>query len=377
MNYIVPSEIRKSIIGELVDLNSPTLIITPSSISENLTSFPFKVLTPKNLTQFKEDAKNFKIVILDPEFFYPFSPIFRSSIRGVFDFIKSSTFKEVITVSCSLPVKTIRKFLREVKGSTKSVRVITDFNFGIDVRYCDSKLDILEYYLGKYDDLLIVCRDLDQANFIYNFVTQSGKKSFFMKYTDFDLRKVLLTKYKSCGGIFVIPFEFKVFLKDLEFENVIYVRLPKSIQEFIFDTIYITSKGYTFLISDKDEEIFLKRIKRSLFYRDYYLDFLNFLGFKGDRKFYLENYFHSRISLKSVKYCEDDVCKYLSGRYIKYEEAVDMLIGKGDMYLSRGFGIFRGVDKSEVRSKINLLISNGHLGLKYFYVDGSIIKKLY
>ena len=383
MYVVYPSEKRKFIIGEFVNLNSPTLILTHKVVSDFLTSSPLKIVSYLNIDKIKCNFSEYNCIVLDPEFFYPVSPLFNPKYSKIYEFLKRVRFKDVKVFSCSLTRNSLVKFLKEIGCKSRNGEVKFDLNVGINVYFGDNKVDNLKERVTS--NSLIVCKDFKDSVSVKEFLERNFKNVFLLDTNNFDVRKVLINKFRSSKGILIVPKKLKKFVRDVNFYSVNYLSIPKSIQEFLHDVVFFSSREYNFFVSLKDEMSVSKRIIKKPYLKEEYLSFLNFLGFRGNRLDYLISYLNSSVlrydSLETDSFEltseEKVIFNFLHDRYFEYDECLNLLMGVGGKFFYGGYGILRGVPKSYVCDFVNGIVNKGKLGFRYFFVDGGIVKKVY
>ncbi|MFN4245572.1 MAG: hypothetical protein ACK4F9_05420 [Brevinematia bacterium] len=388
MHFIYPSEKRKFIIGEFIKLDSPTIIITTKTISDSFTSSPLKIISHKNLHYLNTNTDKYNCIILDPEFFYPISPLFNKKYLKIYEFIKNANFKNINVFSCSLPYNTLKTFLKEIGYQNKNIKVIFELSKNINVYFCNNKIETLLSKLDIDDRELIICKNAEEANTLKEYLNRHNKHTknvLILDRNDFDIRKTIIGRLKANKGILIIPRNLKNLIRNINFSSVSYLSIPNSIQKFIHDIVSLSSYRYNLFVSSKDEIIFLKRIKKKPNLKEEYISTLNFLGFRGDKTRYLERYLSShkqqynltKTGLSMLDKKEKIIFSSLVNRYFRYEDCVDLLMGINNKILYRCFGIMRGHTRDYISQTINNLVNNGKLGFKYFLSNGNIVKKVY
>lgn len=413
MNLICPSEKRKFLIREFIDLNLPSLLITSSALSNVLTCSPFKIITPSNLhllqkelnptpknpnqTTIKEKIINliskliqsenptsYTCLILDPEFFYPLSPLFKKRYQKVYSFLKKTKFKNVLAISNSLPKNTFKKFLKSINSKTREVNVIDEINVRVNVLIGNNKIEKLLETLKENSRTLIICKGEKEAIFLEKLLKENNKNVFTLTKNEPDVKKAIVTKLIAEKGILILPKNLKPIAKTTSFSDVIYIKLPTSIEEFLHDSVNITSEKYTLILSQKDEEKTLKRILKKKKLKTTYLSFLNFCGFGGEKTEYIRSYLSSTKTLpkntckpETLSKEELIVWETLKGKYFDYETSINLLIGTNEKILYKGFGALRGKPKEHVEKLINTLVEKGFLNLKYFFSSNKLTKKVH
>ncbi|MEN2998814.1 MAG: hypothetical protein ABDH28_07270 [Brevinematia bacterium] len=411
MHLICPSEKRKLLIGEIININSPTLILTTNSISDFLTSSPLKIITPSNLDLLiktlnlkpeilnpnqkpLEKLKNFfqkpyvdcDYILLDPELIFPSSPLFKEKYKNLYFFLRNTKPKRLITISGSLPLKTLLKLLKSIGCKEKKVLVKPELNFKIQTVFTNNKLDTLANLIKNTNRTLIICKNLTHTLFLESILKDITRNIFALKSRNTIQKRITISKFLTKEGILVAPKNFISLLKGVDFSKVIYLSCPYSIEEFIYNHINLASKKYTLIISTKDEKTLASKIKRKKHLKKEYLSFLNFLGSKEDKIEYLKTYLLStenphlgrkKNNLDELKEEEKELYKTLRESYYQYENAIDLLLGLGENFLRRGFGKLKGKPRQDVEKIIHSLVNKHLLGIIYFCADGEIIKKIY
>lgn len=387
MNLIFPSEKRKIMIGEMVKLDSPTLIVNPSLNQEIINSSPLKIIGYKSFKLFKDNTRDYEVFIIDPELLYPLSPLYREKYRELYEFIRRSKFKKISVVSGCMNKKNLKKFLKSLKSySSLKIEVRENYGYKISVFFTSKKLEFITRDLAgnlQTRRTLILSKDIYQSLLIKNYLKDVS--CLVLKDVDFDARRAVLSKFKVEESFLVVPYKFRFLVKNMNFSNVVYIRVPRTLSEFIHDTLSITSDNYTIVVSHKDEGVLVRRLDRYPRLREEYLEWLNFLGFKGDKREYLSCYLMSKRP-KYLKYNKNNVevldekeriiCGSFQGRYVEFEEGIKSLIGVNDRFLWRHFGSLRGLEKDKVVDIVNELVNRGFLGFRYFY-NGKVVKKIY
>lgn len=381
MNVIYPSEKRKFIVGEIVDINSPFILVTPYYPSDHLTNFPFKIISRQNVDMFKEDTKPYGCIVLDPELLYPKSSLFRNKYIALYEFLKRNKFREISVISSSFSKKTMSSFLRDIGSKNLEVKIFPEFSFEVSVIFTEDKLKELEA-IDFEDRNLIICKTEYHSLFLYElFRKKFGKGVFVLRVNDFDYRKRVISDFIASGRVLIVPRKYRWFLRKVEFDRIVFLSLPKSIEEFLYFSSVFSSEKYLFLVSSSEEYKVSGRILKDRLLLNSYVEFLNFLGFKGDKISYLKGYLGSVKILEKnseVDVSEDYrvIYNFFSNKYFEFEKGIEVLIGVNDWYLFFEYGKMRGVDRNYVRSLTNNLVSRGILGYKYFFCD-KIIKKVY
>lgn len=373
-------------LGEVVKLDSPTLIVNPRLNQEFINLSPLKIIGYKSFKFFKGDTRDHEVFIIDPEFIYPLSPLYREKYRELYEFVRGSEFKKVSVVSGCMNRKNLRKFLKSLKSySSLKVEVRENYEYKISVFFTSKKLEFITRDLGNLQTrrTLIISKDITQSLLIKNSLKDIS--CLVLKDIDFYTRRVVLSKFKVEGGFLVVPYKFRFLVRNVNFNNVVYIRIPKILSEFIHDTLNIPSDNYTIIVSHKDEGILARRLDKYPRLREEYLEWLNFLGFKGDKREYLSCYLMSK-RLKYLKHNKNNtevldrneriICSSFQGKYVEFEEGVKSLMGVNDRFLWEHFGSLRGLEKDKVVSSVNELVNRGLLGFRYFY-NGKVVKKIY
>lgn len=387
MNIIFPSEKRKFLIGEIINLDSPTLIITHKSLSDIISSSPVKVITPSSLPLlYDKNFENFRCIILDPEFFYPLSPLFNNKYTPIYEFLKKNRFKDIITISASMPTKKLKNFLKDIGNKNQKIKVEPLPKFKANVIFTNNKVKSIlkEINTTKDNKTIVVCKKLEHIYYLKLFLESSGINCFFIDNPEFDIRKSVLSKFKTKGGILIIPKKYKGFTRNVSTDKIYYLGIPYSIPEFIYDTTYIPSKEFIFFVSPKDESVLLSKMKKKKHLKDEFLKFLNFLGYKGNKTKYIQSYLLSRkisnikhTSLEKISFEKLRISNSFRDKYLSHTEVIEILLGVGNYFLYKEFGYLRGKDRTKVEDVINELVNVGELGFKYFLSDGTLIKKVY
>lgn len=382
MNVIYPSEKRKLVIGEIINIDSPFLLVYPYYSSDHLTNFPFKIISCRNVERFKEDSSHYECVIIDPELLYPKSPLFREKYKILYDFLKKTKFRNVSVVSASLPRRVLLSFLREIGSKDRSICIFPEFSFGVKSIFCEDKVKELERLdLGIKN--LIICKNKSHGLFLYELLKDRfGKRVFVLRSDDFDHRRKITIDFIANGGVLIVPRRYRWFFRKVEFDKVIFLNLPKSIEEFLYFSSVFSVKEYVFLVSSSDEYKVSKKFSRDGLFLSKYIEFLNFLGSKGNKIEYLEGYLCSKRIRGECRRVESDgdervLCNFFSNRYFEFERGVDVIIGVGEWYMFFEYGAMRGKSRDYVKEIVNNLVSRGILGYRYFYSDGRITKKVY
>lgn len=386
MNLIFPSEKRKLILGEVVKLDSPTLIINPRLNQEIINSSPLKVVGYKSFKLFKDDPRNYEVFIIDPELLYPLSTLYKQKYAELYEFIRESKFKKVSIVSGCMSKRSLKKFLKSLKSYySPKIEVIQNYDYTVSVLFTDKKLGLTTSILSSQQTgrTLIISKDIPQSLVVKN--SLKNISCLVLKDIDFDIRRIILSRFKVEGGFLIIPYRFRFLVRNVSFSNVIYLRIPRTLPEFIYDTLNISSNSYTILVSSKDEGVLVKKIDKYPKFRKEYLEWLNFLGFKGDRREYLSYYLMSRKpkylkpnknNMRVMGKDEKIIYNSFQGKYVEFEEAVKSLMGVNDRFLWNCFGALRGLGRDKLLSSINELVNQGFLGFRYFYTD-RVVKKIY
>lgn len=382
MNVVLPSEKRKFIVGEIVNINSPSILLTVKSITDHITSSPFKVISYSNLHKFNEDTKVYTCIVLDPEFFYPKSPLFRKKYGGIYEFLRNNKFRDIYVISGTLAKRMIVSFLKDIGSRNFEVRVFPEFGFNLKVIFCRSKLEKLKSLeVGRRR--LFICKNEYHSLLLYEILRKRfGDRVFVIRLDDFDYRKRVIADFVSKGEILIVPKKYRWFARKVKFDTIVFLSLPRSIEEFLFFSSVFSSGEYVFLVSDADEYKVSRKVLKDKVIVEGYINFLNFLGYKGDRVGYLRSFLSSSDVGRNNKVIditgyERVLYNFFNEKYIEYRRGIDIILGLNDYYMYFEYGKMRGMDREYVIDALDDLVNRGILGYKYFFSDGKIVKKVY
>ncbi|MGC8870571.1 MAG: hypothetical protein ACP5PT_05730 [Brevinematia bacterium] len=383
MNYIYVSNNVFDFVKEIIDIKSPSVLLLENSPSENIPSTPFKVVP---FSKVDDLIRNHVIMILNPERLYPFSPLFEPKYLKVLEVLKRIKPQNVFILSSLLPYSDSKDLLKLVGAKIDNFSFYFDLNLNIEVLFSEDKKNKLLKLVDDRIKTLIVCKNQKQLEEVYNFLSLEFPNILAWNKKEYEYKRRTINLYRSGKFNLVVTKNFLKLRKNIDVENVIYVSTPYSIQHFVRDIINLPTNQLNvfLLISEKDEFIFLRKIRKNTNVNKEYLNFLNFCGFRGDKLEYLRNYFFSinNNHLREEKLLSEgkqrDLVYSLRDKYFSTKEVIELLLGLDEKYyFYRGFGSMRGENFYLLKEEINELVSKGKLGFKYFYEEDGLVKKIY